>query len=108
MRRTPITTTQRQKRIFWAILFVIMSLFATYGYFVSKSITNVLLREEIEQQIVQAHSDIGELEFVYLERKNMVNLSYAYNAGFVDISDKEFVARKSVLGSRVTLNDDSL
>lgn len=68
----------------------------------------MLLREEVESKIVEVNSDISSLEFEYLDKKNMISLVYAYDAGFVDIGEKEYVTRKSVLGSRVTLGDDRL
>lgn len=103
---TNITTIALQKRIFWALCGLILALFALYGYFVSKSITNVLLREEIEENILVVNSQISQLEFAYLDKKNEVTLDFAYDMGFHDIENKEFVARKSVLGAQLTLNNE--
>ena len=64
-----ITTIALQKRVFWSIIVAILFLFSLYGYFVSKSITNVLLREEVEQEILAVNSNLGELEFAYLNKK---------------------------------------
>ena len=104
--KSTITTIALQKRVFWALMGLILCLFAFYGYFVSKSITNVLLREEVEENILAVHSEISQLEFEYLDRKNEVTLEFAYAMGFQDIEDKEFVARKSVLGQQFTLNNE--
>lgn len=101
-----ITTIALQKRIFWSIIVVILFLFSLYGYFVSKSIINVLLREEVEQEILATNSNISEFEFAYLNKKDTVNLSFAYAQGFKDIRSKEFVARKSVFSERLTLNNE--
>ena len=107
MRRSRVaTTTAVQKRVFWALVSALAVLFALYGYFVSMSITNVLLREEVEQQIAEFSSEISQLEFAYLDHKNSINLQYAYDQGFSDISNKTFVTRKSVLGERLTLNNE--
>ena len=104
--RSNITTLVLQKRIFWSIAVAILILFTFYGYFVSKSIANILLREEAEQQILLVNSNIGELEFKYLNQKNTITLGFAYENGFYDIGGKEFVARKSVLSKRLTLNNE--
>ena len=104
--RSHITTITIQKRIFWALIILILCLFATYGYFVSKSITNVLLREEVEENIVAVNSEISRLEFAYLDEKNKITLDYAYDRGFHDIENKEFVTRKSVLGAQLTLSNE--
>ncbi len=101
-----ITAIALQKRIFWSLIVAILFLFSLYGYFVSKSITNVLLREEVEQEILAINSNISELEFAYLNKKDTVSLSFAYEQGFKDIKSKEFVARKSVLSGRLTLNNE--
>ena len=105
-RSTNITAITLQKRIFWAIFGLILLLFTAYGYFVSKSITNVLLREEVEESIVMVNSEISRLEFTYLNQKNTVTLDFAYKMGFRDIKNKEFVARKSVLGQQLTLTNE--
>ena len=107
MRRTISATTGAvQKRIFYGLLVLLLVLFGLYGYFVSKSITNVLLREETEQDILAVNSDISELEFKYLDQKNMINLDLAYEWGFSDISDKTFVTRASVFTERLTVSNE--
>lgn len=106
-KKSNITTITRQKRIFWAFVIMILFLFSAYGYFVSRSITNVVLREEVEQEIIAVNSNISELEFTYLEQKNTISLSFAYGLGFEDINGKkEFVARRSVFSERLTLNNE--
>jgi hypothetical protein len=105
-KKSNITTIALQRRIFWTFGVCILILFSFYGYFVSKSITNILLREEVEQEILIVNSNIGELEFAYLKQKDTVSLSFAYDNGFQDIKGKEFVARKSVLSERLTLNNE--
>ena len=105
-KRAKITTIALQRRVFWSILVTILFLFSLYGYFVSRSITNVLLREEVEQDILAVSSRISEHEFDYLNKKDTVSLSFAYSKGFHDIKSKEFVARKSVLSERLTLNNE--
>ena len=72
----------------------------------SKSITNVLLREEIEESMLVVNSEISTLEFAYLEEKNRITLDFAYDRGFHDIKNKEFVTRKSVLGAQLTLSNE--
>lgn len=107
MRQTRViamTTMGIQKRMFWIALLCILSLITLYGYFVSKSITNVLLREETEQNIARINSELSELEFDYLTTKNAITLEFAQAKGFHTIKDKVFVARKSYLGRELSLN----
>ena len=101
-----MTTLALQKRIFWSLVVAILALFVLYGYFVSTSITNVILREEVEENILAVNSEISQLEFIYLDQKNTVTLEFAYEMGFMDIDDKEFVSRKSLLSRELTLNNE--
>jgi hypothetical protein len=105
-KKAKITAIALQKRIFWSIAVFVLVLFTLYGYFVSKSITNVLLRAELEQNIATINTDISELEFEYLDKKNTISIQFAYAKGFKDIRDKQFVARKSFLGKRLTLSNE--
>lgn len=107
-RKKAITTTiDLNKKIFWSLLALLVVLFGLYGYFISKSIVNVLVREEVEQNIVATNSEISSLEFAFLEQKNTISLNFAYERGWKDINRKEFVARNSELGNRLTLNNKS-
>lgn len=106
MRVLAASTLAIQKRIFWILIIFIVTMIALYVYFVSKSITNVLLREEIETKVADVNSDISALEFSYLEEKDAISLELAYEKGFHPIAEKSFVARKTFLGTRLTVNNE--
>lgn len=84
-----------EKRVLTALLIMIFILVCFYGYFISKSIVNVIVREEISNDVVAVSSAISELEFKYINHKNTINREYAETAGFTNITAKKFVARKS-------------
>ena len=71
-RKAHTTTHTLEKRIFWTILLLLASLVVLYIYFVSKSIVNVIVREEIEQDIVAMQTEISELESMYLQQKTVL------------------------------------
>ena len=84
-----------EKRAFTALIVLVFILLGFYGYFISKSIVNVIVREEINNDIVAVSSAISELEFKYIAHKNTINKEYAKTAGFTGLASKTFVARKS-------------
>lgn len=84
-----------EKRAFVTLIAIIFILLGFYGYFISKSIVNVIVREEINNDIVAVSSAISELEFQYIAHKNTINKEFAKASGFQNIIEKTFVARKS-------------
>jgi len=106
-RRSKATTCAFERRIFWVFIMAIMLLLGSYGYFVSKSIVNVIIREEIEQDLAKVNSSISSLEYDYIVKKNSINLELAYSLGFKEAPNKKFVARKSLLSKRLTLSNES-
>jgi len=105
-RRSNTATCALERRVFWIFISVIVVLLGLYGYFVSKPIINVIIREEIEQDLAKAGAHISSLEYDYIEKKNNINLELAYELGFQDARSKIFVTRKSLLGKRLTVSDE--
>jgi cell division protein FtsL len=64
-----------EKRAFIVLAFAILTLAGFYGYFISKSIINVIVREEISSDVAAINGAISELETKYLEQKNAIGLS---------------------------------
>jgi hypothetical protein len=94
------------KRLFTVLVFSIVLLLSFYIFFVSKSIVNALVREELQNEIVTINSDIGDLESQYIVLKNVVDIEFAYSLGFTDVVEKKFVTRRSVLGKQLTVNNE--
>lgn len=92
------------RRAVSALLGCLILLACLYVYFVSKSVLNVVMREEIEQDIAALSSTIGDLEFQYLSLQNSVDLSRAQEFGLVALDEKQFVARHSLVERGLTLN----
>lgn len=101
-----LSWTDIWKRTFNFLLFCCLTFILLYGYFVSASIVNVLVRKEIEQDITALHSHIGELEAAYLVQKNQITLSYAHAQGFSNISEKQFAIRRDGIASGLTVNSE--
>lgn len=105
-RKTAIATLSVQKRLFTVLLFSTIALIVLYGFFVSKSIVNVLIRGEVLNAMATIHSTTGDLESQYIVLKNAIDVEFAYTLGFTDIDEKIFVARKSPLGKSLSVNDE--
>lgn len=86
------------QKIFRILVCTLFLFILLYGYFVSTSIINVLVRKEVEQSITDVNSRLSELETHYLVLKNQITLEYAYTRGFVDITDKQFTVRAAAAG----------
>jgi hypothetical protein len=84
-----------EKRAFTALIAIVFILLSFYGYFISKSIFNVIVREEINNDVIAVSSAISELEFEYISHKNAINKEYAISAGFTKLASKKFITRKS-------------
>ena len=106
MRSTNITNIHTVgRKTFWVFLFVLLALISLYLYFVSASIVNVLIREEVEIEIAATNSLIGELENQYVSQRNNIDLAYAKSIGFVLIKDKQFVTRTTLAGRSLTVRE---
>ena len=89
------------ERLFWLALAGIATVFALYVYCISLSISNVVLREEMQLELAATNSRIGELESEYLTKKYAIDMQYAESLGFVALESKHFAVRE---GSNLTLN----
>lgn len=77
---------------------------ALYVYLLSKSVLNVVIREEIEAEIAIANSAMGEIEAQYLELKDSIDRVQIESFGLQALSSKTYVARHSLSERGLTLN----
>lgn len=100
MKRAKLHTLNTQgfeKKMFAVLAFSIIVLAAFYIYFVSRSVINVLVREEIEQSIMEAHTHLADLEAEYLSKKNRIDTVFAQELGFSAVAQKSYVTRDTAL-----------
>ncbi len=81
-------------------------LLATYLYFVSSSIVNVIVRQELVNKIASVHSSLSTLEAEYLAKKNTISIERAHALGFHAVGEKRFVAKRSLFGNALSLNNE--
>lgn len=96
-----------EKQVFWCLCFAILFSLSMYGYFVGKSIINVVVREEVELATAEISSHLSDLEFQYLEKKDAINLAFAQTQGFSVISKRAFVNRGTFVSRSLSSNNES-
>lgn len=106
MKQKVLNIRNIERRLVTFLTGVLVVFAVLYGYFVSTSIVNVLVRQEVEQEIATLNSIISSFEFDYITRKEHINLEYAYALGFTHITKKQFVTRKSLLSQGLSINDE--
>jgi hypothetical protein len=84
-----------QRRLVWSLVALLVVLSGMYAYFLSTSVINVIVREEMQQRIADTNARISELELTYIEAKNTVTLDMAREMGFAKVSTKQYVTRRA-------------
>ena len=116
MNRIPITVHHRayaavrhieefKRLLFWSLTAVLLTLAFLYGYFILHSISEVLVRSNLEREIATLQSEVSELEIDYLADKNALTFEAAKHLGLGMPEEKLFVARKSFTVQNITLNE---
>lgn len=104
MKTKTIQINKFEKRAFAVLVLAIFILVGFYGYFISKSIINVIVREEISGDVAAVNGTISELEAKYIAHKDVIGIEFARQAGYKNLAEKKFVTRKSLAKNSVTLN----
>ena len=82
-----------QKVWFFGLLSILVGLFALYIYFLASSVFDVVVRKEIEQNMVSTSSQVGQLESQYAQLQNAINPEVGATRGYVAAADKIFIDR---------------
>lgn len=107
MRSKTLALKNVEKRAFAVLTLLLMVLGVLYGYLISTSIVNVIVREEAEEEIAVLGSELSELELTYISRKNTIDQGRAQALGYTKLSHKEFVTRRGASGRGLTLSDNN-
>lgn len=103
--RTATLYAGERTAVVFASAFFVVS-FALYMYFLSASIVNVVIRQEIDLEIRNTNARIAELEARYSAAKSSVSIDQAGTHGFINTVSKTYISKK---GENVVLskNDES-
>jgi len=78
---------------FFTLLSILVALFALYVYFLANSVFEVVMRKEVERDIVSTSSYVGQLESEYARLQHGVNPALAQEGGYVVATNKIFIDR---------------
>lgn len=89
------TTTlyKKERSRFLSACSLLVSVFVLYIYFVSASVTHVVMRQELNQEIAEINSHISQLESQYIEAQHEVSIDIASRNGYTKAEDKVFITR---------------
>ena len=85
----PVTV---QRAVIAAVSLTVL-LFVAYVYFVSSSITQVVIRKEISRDMVHLNTEIAALEAKYIDAQHQVSQTIASLDGFTPVENKIFIDR---------------
>lgn len=87
-----ILELNREKTIFWILLSILVLFVGFYMYCIRTTVSNVVLRQNLESEASKLTLSIGNEEFVYISKRNTVTLPLAYSLGFKDAKAKTFIS----------------
>lgn len=83
MTKANTTPYHTERHLFFAALSFLFILFGLYVYFVSASVVHVVARKEIDREVAQVSSRIGDLESAYITAKQAIAPDSIEQYGFV-------------------------
>ena len=89
--------SQVQKDIFWAASITLAILIGLYCFFLAMSISNVAVRQNVNDKIVSLGSKVAQLEFKYVSLQNGVTSELALQKGYVAQTPVAYVSKESRL-----------
>lgn len=93
MTRVTQQTFHIQKLIFLSLSALCFALVGLYMYFLCVSVSQVVMRTDINQQTVQISSDISQLESTYIAEQHKVSAEIASLQGYQRTDAKIFIDR---------------
>lgn len=80
-----------ESRLFYVAIFSCVTVFSLYMYFVSSSIVDVVMRKQVDRELLTLGTTVGRLESEYIEMQHMVSSNIASQRGFVTADKKIFI-----------------
>ncbi len=84
---------EHDRRIFWAVLLLIVGALVAYVYFLSISVYGVIARKQAESKLADLSSKVSLLESKYAALDKHINLEFAHSRGFIDIAVPRYITR---------------
>ena len=90
-----------ERKVFFIMLVIALSLFACYGYLLNTTIMRVVAREGAMDLISKLDVHLSELEFTYIAKQNSIDMQLAYDLHFVNAAPPMFISKDT--GRNLTL-----
>lgn len=84
---------QHARRTFMLTLTIFLVSFAAYMFFVVSSLSSGVAYQQVNREIKNTESSIAQLEADRIARMKSVDLSFARDRGFVEVSPTRYIAR---------------
>jgi hypothetical protein len=96
MKRLSNTTPYKdESRLFYFACSLLVIVASLYMYFVSESVMHVVMRKEIDSEISDLATTIGQLDTAYIEMQHSVSSDIASLKGFKIAKEKVFIDKAS-------------
>lgn len=82
-----------EKKAFWGLCLVSVSLLFFYGYFVNSTVLNIVERRNIQNELEVLSSTFSTLESKYLALAAKIDIEFAYILGFTEAQNVKFVTK---------------
>jgi hypothetical protein len=86
-----------QKKFFWVTVGAFFVFMFLYICFISISIVNVSVRQNLNDKIVALRSNVAQLEFQYVALQNEITTETAISKGYVNTPQVAYVTKESRL-----------
>lgn len=99
-------STDKEKAVFWSIVFAIFFSIFIYIFLIHASIYNIVVAKEATREIRNLQSELLEIEQDYLQLTDRLDLEFALAQGFQEVPEQKtaFVDRSTRAG--LTLGDN--
>lgn len=87
-----------RERIFWLLVVGIVFSSISYGFFIQKAISNVVLREKIISESRVLGARVSDLESKFFSIKSGISMETALANGFTEPKETQYISRKSLRG----------
>ncbi len=93
-----------KKKILISLVFAITFLSCSYIYLIIQTTINITTYQNMEEEIVNLDSHLGNLEFEYMSLKKTINLKMAQNLGYTEASNINYIDKSITKGKLSLVN----
>lgn len=95
-----IIRSWQEAPLFYFLALVTFFSFAFYMFFIGQTIFRLVAEKDIENEKRNLASEISQLELQTLALNDTISIEKAYDLGFVNAADTQYVARDSQVSLR--------